>query len=354
MDKKKAVAPLVCHGHSRPVVDLFYSPITPDGFFLISASKDSTPMLRNGETGDWIGTFEGHKGAVWSCCLDKHALRAASASADFSAKLWDALTGDVLHSFDHKHIVRACAFSEDTHLLLTGGFEKILRIYDLNRLDAPPREIDSSPGSVRTVAWLHSDQTLLSSSGDAGGLRLWDVRSGKVVQTLETKFPVTSAEVSQDGRYITTADGSSVKFWDANHFGLVKSHDLPCKVESASLEPKFGNRFIAGGEDMWVHVFDFHTGEEIGCNKGHHGPVHCLRFSPVGDTYASGSEDGTVRIWQLGPLGQNEDNATANGSIANAKDDMGEVTQKIEELDVSEAKKTEETQMDGAVKVADA
>lgn len=40
MDKKKVAAPpLVCHGHSRPVVDLFYSPVTPDGFFLISASK---------------------------------------------------------------------------------------------------------------------------------------------------------------------------------------------------------------------------------------------------------------------------------------------------------------------------
>lgn len=47
-------------------------------------------------------------------------------------------------------------------------------------------------------------------------VRLWDVRSGKIIQTLDTKSPVTSAEVSQDGRYITTADGSTVKFWDAN------------------------------------------------------------------------------------------------------------------------------------------
>lgn len=39
MDKKRVAVPLVCHGHSRPVVDLFYSPVTPDGYFLISASK---------------------------------------------------------------------------------------------------------------------------------------------------------------------------------------------------------------------------------------------------------------------------------------------------------------------------
>ncbi|EOY30949.1 Transducin/WD40 repeat-like superfamily protein isoform 2 [Theobroma cacao] len=297
MDKKRIAVPLVCHGHSRPVVDLFYSPVTPDGFFLISASKDSSPMLRNGETGDWIGTFEGHKGAVWSVCLDTNALRAASGSADFTAKVWDA----------------------------------------------PPREVDKSPGSVRTVAWMHSDQTILSSCTDMGGVRLWDVRSGKIVQTLETKSSVTSAEVSLDGRYITTADGSTVKFWDANHFGLVKSHNMPCTVESASLEPKYGNKFVAGGEDMWVRVFDFHTGDEIACNKGHHGPVHCVRFSPGGESYASGSEDGTIRIWQTGPLTHDDaESMAANGSVGQVKVSAEEVSRKIEGFHIAEEVKTKE------------
>lgn len=53
-------------------------------------------------------------------------------------------------------------------------------------------------------------------------------------------------------------------FCSPSSFGLVKSYKMPCTVESASLEPKNGDTFIAGGEDMWIRLFDFHTGEEIG------------------------------------------------------------------------------------------
>jgi len=250
--------------------------------------------------------------------------------------LWDALTGDELCSFEHKHIVRTCAFSESTTHLLTGGAEKVLRIFDLGRPDAPPTLLESSPGTpIRAAVWHHSDQTILSSSNDVGGVRVWDVRTKSVVRTLDTKSSCTSVEVSRDGRYITTADGNSVKFWDANHFGLVKSYSMPRPVESASLFPARG-KFIAGGDDMWVRLFDFDTGDEIECNKGHHGPVHCVRFSPGGESYASGSEDGTIRIWKT-VTGNEEPEGGANVEAGNQiKVRVDEVARKVQGFHIAQ------------------
>lgn len=46
---------------------------------------------------------------------------------------------------------------------------------------------------------------------------------------------------------------------------------------------------------------------------GHHGPVHTIRFAPGGESYASGSEDGTIRIWET-DFATKENGDVQNGS----------------------------------------
>lgn len=299
MMPRKQQQPIVCHGHSRPIVEVNYSNATTDGYFLVSASKDGQPMLRSGTNGDWIGTFLGHKGAVWSCVLDPTATLAATGSADFSAKIWDALTGLEKASLQHKHIVRTCCFAPCSTKLATGGHEKLLRLFEVERPEAAPVEMQGSAGVIRNMVFAgDGSNQLVTSTSDVPGLLVWDMRSGKVARNLDTEGPVGSMDLTHDGRWLTTTDGSTVRMWDTSSLSApVKSFTVPYPLEAASYCPS-KSRVVAGGGDMWVHLHDSETGAELEVNKGHHGPVHTVRFGPEGKEYASGSEDGTIRIWQ--------------------------------------------------------
>jgi len=308
--KLQSSAPLICPGHSRPIAQIEFSTETTDGVFLISACHDKTAMLRSGETGDWIGTFEGHKGAVWGAALNPPATRAATASGDFSTKVWDALTGDELLEFKHKHIVRALDWSPDSVNLVTGGKEAKLRLFDLHQPEAEPSMMlgHETGKAIKVVRYLPDGGAgkLFLSAGDDKTLRLWDVRTLSETTQLTFAGSVNSVELSRDEKTLTVAAGTEVSFWDAQTYQCIKKFNLAVVeangygVNTATLHPD-RKAFVAGGGNFWVYVHDYETGEELLCNKGHHGPVYGCRFTPDGKTYASGGDDGTIRFWSFAP-----------------------------------------------------
>ncbi|XP_076290099.1 serine-threonine kinase receptor-associated protein wmd isoform X1 [Lasioglossum baleicum] len=288
--------PLTCSGHTRPVVHLAFSDVTESGYYLISACKDGKPMLRQGDTGDWIGTFEGHKGAVWGVALNPEATRAASGAADFNAKVWDAIKGEEIYSFQHKHIVKSVSFSTDSNYLCTGSNEKLVRIYDLNKPEAAPQVFSGHKNFIRHVTFFNNNTQLITCAEDKT-LRIWDRNSAQETRRLAFPAIPSSMEVSRDETIITTTHSNIVTFWNSRDLSKLREYVVPTQMNSASLHPDH-SIFVCGGEDLKMYKFDYSTGIEIESFKGHFGPIHSVRFSPDGELYASGSEDGTLRLWQ--------------------------------------------------------
>ena len=297
-------------------------------------------MLRDGATGDWIGTFIGHKGACWQARVSADAKLAVTGSADFSAKVWDTHTGEALHTLQHNHIVRAVAFpsSPSPTILATGGAEKKLRIWDLTRSSdgAVPNgsnagEISSyeigagvHQGTIRSILWAPNDPNVLVTAADDKKIRWWDLRDQKMAGEhalndpinsceLNTKSPTTSANgvqavngtTSASGSVLTLAAGKSIYLFDKpfSPSQPSKVHTLSQEVSSCAVNLPAQKFVIGSGSDTWVHVHDLATGEELEVGKGHHGPVWSVCFSPDGRIYATGSEDGTVKLWKFGEGG---------------------------------------------------
>ncbi|KAN0089009.1 WD40 repeat-like protein [Hyaloscypha variabilis] len=334
----KTYVPLTCHGHSRPVTHINFSSIGPEGeYYMISACKDNNPMLRDGVTGDWIGTFFGHKGAVYQARLSPDTQYAATASADFTAKVWDTHSGEDIYTLQHNHIVRAVAFPPHSgNLLATGGMEKKLRIFDLHRVDttSPPTngnglmngsangganktitadmgfEVGAGVhgGTIKAIVWTQ-DPNILVTAADDKVIRWWDLQTQSVVQEKVVQGDIGSCEFTNiKGELgdiggglpvLTIAAGKTVYFYggpDARI--LIKSVNLPYEVASVALNP-VQRKFVTGGiKDTWAKVYDYDTDQEIDVHKGHHGPIWSISFSPDGKLYATGSEDGTIKMWK--------------------------------------------------------
>jgi hypothetical protein len=74
--------------------------------------------------------------------------------------------------------------------------EKLVRIYDLERPDAAPQQLEGAAKGIRSVNWLQGDGLIITTQQDTPGLDVWDTKAGGIVKSLPTDAPVTSVDVS--------------------------------------------------------------------------------------------------------------------------------------------------------------
>ena len=161
------------------------------------------------------------------------------------------------------------------------------------------RQKIAHPKTVNKIISL-DDHCGISGCED-GVLRLWDQRTANFSRTLDLGAAISDLELSRDGKILTIASGKRVVFLDVSSgdgFTPMREHTLPRVIEAASLcEDR--KTFITCGTNLWAYIYDFETGKEQATRKGHHGPVHCVRYapSPWSHNFCSGADDATLRLW---------------------------------------------------------
>ena len=84
--------PIALHGHDRSITQIKYN---REGDLLFSCAKDSVPNVWYSVNGERLGSFVGHKGAVWCIDVSWDSKNVFTGSSDNSANLWDCETGFV-------------------------------------------------------------------------------------------------------------------------------------------------------------------------------------------------------------------------------------------------------------------
>jgi len=293
------------------------------GDLLFSTSKDHKPTLWMARTGERVGTYNGHAGSVWYCDVNFSSTRLITASADTTAKLWDVATGRELFEFKHEAAVRCANFAVGDHMVLTvqdSSFNQTptVFVYNINEEMTPDcaepvraLEAPSSRGSRFNVAvWSSLNQNIITC-GEDGFIRVWDVEKGKEIQKVHAHDKnIANMQLSKDQTMLITASHDhTAKLFDLKSLEHLKTYSSNRPLNAAAISPKYLQAIVGGGQEaMDVTTtgakaghfeVDFHHlvyQDYMGCVKGHFGPVHTLAFSPDNSSYASGSEDGYIRL----------------------------------------------------------
>lgn len=312
--------PILLKGHERAITCVTYN---NDGDLVFTAAKDQMPTLWYAKSGERIGTYQGHQGAVWDLSVSWDSTRMISASADASVRMWDVQTGRELVVYNHMGPVRSVAFAE--------GGQRFASVSDpftdspglINVFDTPydvssdqldkmaSLEIDLPPKMKATkVVWGALNEKLIVSYAD-GSLRTFDPIDGTELQYAQVhNKDINRLTLNKDRTLLLTCSKDyTAKLLEADTLQVLKTYKTDRPVNAAVMHPTKDHVILGGGQDAMsvtttsssVGKFEsrfFHMiyEEEFGRVKGHFGPINALAINPNGLSYASGAEDGYVRL----------------------------------------------------------
>jgi WD40 repeat protein len=297
---------------------------------------DKTVRLWDVGTRQATATFKGHRTYAHAVAFTPDGRRLASAGGDLYLR--DRATGLVAVARQQAGEPAAgLVLSPDGRLIVTAGrrlggantaIAGDVRFWDAaaarTSLDASAdqprrkRGVELSPaaaacgeaalgehlGGRQRGAWciaLDPAGVVLAIGTDKGGVLLWDVAARKPRESLAATAAVRSLAFSSDGRLLAAAVGSRVHVWDVRSgtgVAVLEGHEK--QVWSVAYFPGIGaagESLLSGSQDGTARVWDVGPARQRAVFSWSPGAVRAVAVAPDGMTAAAGAENGSIAVW---------------------------------------------------------
>jgi WD40 repeat protein len=241
-----------------------------------------------------LHTLSGHSDKVYTLAFSGDGSHIASVSPDKTIRLWEAASGQEVHTFGISEVgMNDIAFSPDGRLLASSEV-----IWDVESKQIV-RELERG---VYAPVTFSPDGSILAVAPFDQPVKLLDVSSGQVVRTLDNQAGnfAPSMEFSPDGTLLATGGhlNGTVTLWDVENGQILRAfaHDTKSNFHGVAFSPD-GQLLASAATEGTTKLWDVASGQVVLTLQGN--GCYDVTFSPDGSLLATAGCDRTVKLWDV-------------------------------------------------------
>ncbi|MEZ4646747.1 MAG: protein kinase [Chloroflexota bacterium] len=329
---------MLLHRLGRGTVDSIAA--SPDGS-LVAVGGSLGVWLYDSETLETVGLLQGHEDTVWDLAWSPDGTRLASASWDWTIRVWDVAAQTELFALRGDDQYINVAWSADGSTLAATTWYTAVELWDVERRARTDTLDALTNDAINDVAW-SPQAALLAIATDGDGVFVWDVAAQ--AEAFHVDVPdVNCVRWSPDGSLLATcsnAETDAFQVWNGATGELVQEfagqdygvYDLAWAEEGAFLLSVGGDdtarlwNVAEGWEETELLEFDgtlLHVlwlpaqegvvvaaasgtimsfpldgeSDEMAWLDAHTDSLWSMSWSPDADYLAAAGSDGSVRVW---------------------------------------------------------
>jgi WD40 repeat protein len=249
------------------------------------------PQIDNSES----TVFKKHNAPVKAVAFSVDGKILATGGDDKIINFWDVQRGELMSSFQNTYAIKALLFTPEGDLLAACGNE--IKLFDREG------KVKRTFGGYTTDIWSFSynrPTKRITAGSYAKTIKVWDLQTGKLVLTLEgherSCLPVC---FNPSGSLIASGSlDKSVRLWDATTGQQKHKMELHSEnIFSIAFHPS-GKYLASASADKTIRIWSADSGKIVKTFVGHKGAVFNVQFSPDGNHMLSCDADKTIILWE--------------------------------------------------------